>query len=216
MLVTGAASGMGRAIAELFARRGRDGRGHRSRRRRRRVAAEIADAGDGTRWALDVADRDAIDQRRRRGRRRARADRHPRQLRGREPPRADRRRRLRRRVGHDARGEPHRLRAHDPRVPAAPRRATRAAASSTSRRPKASARRRTSRPYTVEQARRRRLTRSLACELGPQGVTVNCICPGPIRTGMTAPIPDDAKERSPAAASRCAATATPRRSRTWC
>jgi len=27
------------------------------------------------------------------------------------------------------------------------------------------------------------------------GVTVNCICPGPIRTGMTAPIPDEAKER---------------------
>jgi 3-oxoacyl-[acyl-carrier protein] reductase len=24
-------------------------------------------------------------------------------------------------------------------------------------------------------------------------VTVNCICPGPILTGMTAPIPDDAK-----------------------
>jgi 3-oxoacyl-[acyl-carrier protein] reductase len=24
---------------------------------------------------------------------------------------------------------------------------------------------------------------------------VNCVCPGPIRTGMTAPIPDEAKER---------------------
>ena len=29
--------------------------------------------------------------------------------------------------------------------------------------------------------------------LGPRGVTVNCVCPGPIRTGMTAPIPEDAK-----------------------
>lgn len=38
------------------------------------------------------------------------------------------------------------------------------------------------------------LTKSLAVELGRHGVTVNCICPGPIRTGMTAEIPDDAKE----------------------
>jgi 3-oxoacyl-[acyl-carrier protein] reductase len=38
------------------------------------------------------------------------------------------------------------------------------------------------------------LTKSLAVELGRHNVTVNCICPGPIRTGMTAPIPDDAKE----------------------
>jgi 3-oxoacyl-[acyl-carrier protein] reductase len=37
------------------------------------------------------------------------------------------------------------------------------------------------------------LTRSLAVELGPSGVTANCICPGPILTGMTAGIPDEAK-----------------------
>ncbi|MYD44614.1 MAG: SDR family oxidoreductase [Gammaproteobacteria bacterium] len=32
------------------------------------------------------------------------------------------------------------------------------------------------------------LTRALAVELGSEGITVNCICPGPIRTGMTANI----------------------------
>ena len=39
------------------------------------------------------------------------------------------------------------------------------------------------------------LTRGLAVELGRTGVTFNCICPGPIRTGMTAGIPDDAKDK---------------------
>ncbi len=34
------------------------------------------------------------------------------------------------------------------------------------------------------------LTRSLAVELGHHGITVNCICPGPIETGMTASIAD--------------------------
>jgi 3-oxoacyl-[acyl-carrier protein] reductase len=50
-------------------------------------------------------------------------------------------------------------------------------------------------PYTVSKHGVVGLTRSLACEIGPQGVTVNCICPGPIHTGMTAIIPDDAKEK---------------------
>jgi 3-oxoacyl-[acyl-carrier protein] reductase len=50
-------------------------------------------------------------------------------------------------------------------------------------------------PYTASKHGVVGLTRSLACELGPQGVTVNCVCPGPINTGMTAPIPDEAKER---------------------
>jgi 3-oxoacyl-[acyl-carrier protein] reductase len=38
------------------------------------------------------------------------------------------------------------------------------------------------------------LTKSLAVELGRHGITVNCICPGPINTGMTASIEDAAKE----------------------
>ena len=38
------------------------------------------------------------------------------------------------------------------------------------------------------------LTKSFAVELGRHGVTVNCICPGPISTGMTSGIPDEAKE----------------------
>ena len=37
------------------------------------------------------------------------------------------------------------------------------------------------------------LTRSLAVELGCDGITVNCICPGPITTGMTARISDEHK-----------------------
>ena len=37
------------------------------------------------------------------------------------------------------------------------------------------------------------LTRSLAVELGRDGITVNCICPGPIATAMTARISDEHK-----------------------
>jgi 3-oxoacyl-[acyl-carrier protein] reductase len=50
-------------------------------------------------------------------------------------------------------------------------------------------------PYTASKHGVIGLTRSLAVELGPQGVNVNCICPGPIKTGMTARIPDEAKAR---------------------
>jgi 3-oxoacyl-[acyl-carrier protein] reductase len=38
------------------------------------------------------------------------------------------------------------------------------------------------------------LTKSMAVELGRHGITANCICPGPILTGMTDAIPDEAKE----------------------
>ena len=48
--------------------------------------------------------------------------------------------------------------------------------------------------YAASKAGVTGLTRALAVELGRHGVTVNCICPGPIDTGMTAPIPQDAKD----------------------
>jgi 3-oxoacyl-[acyl-carrier protein] reductase len=38
------------------------------------------------------------------------------------------------------------------------------------------------------------LTRGLAVDLGRDCITVNCICPGPIRTGITDAIPDEHKE----------------------
>ncbi len=47
--------------------------------------------------------------------------------------------------------------------------------------------------YSAAKAGVAGLTRSLAVEFGRSGITVNCICPGPINTGMTARIPDDAK-----------------------
>ncbi|MEE9253839.1 MAG: SDR family NAD(P)-dependent oxidoreductase [Pseudomonadales bacterium] len=49
-------------------------------------------------------------------------------------------------------------------------------------------------PYTSAKTGVIGLTRSLAVELGREGITVNCICPGPIHTGMTAAISDEHKQ----------------------
>ncbi|MYD99273.1 MAG: SDR family oxidoreductase [Gammaproteobacteria bacterium] len=48
-------------------------------------------------------------------------------------------------------------------------------------------------PYTAAKTGVIGLTRSLAVELGTENITVNCVCPGPIRTGMTESIPEDDK-----------------------
>lgn len=48
--------------------------------------------------------------------------------------------------------------------------------------------------YAASKAGVAGLTRSLAVELGPRGVTVNCILPGPIETGMTERFAADKKE----------------------
>ena len=47
--------------------------------------------------------------------------------------------------------------------------------------------------YSAAKAGVTGLTRSLAVELGPEGITVNCICPGPITTAMTDRVPDEHK-----------------------
>ena len=49
-------------------------------------------------------------------------------------------------------------------------------------------------PYTAAKHGVIGLTRSLALELGPQGITVNCICPGPINTNMTSAIDQKDKD----------------------
>ena len=48
-------------------------------------------------------------------------------------------------------------------------------------------------PYAVAKTGVIGLTRALAVDLGPEGITVNCICPGPIRTALTDAIPEEHK-----------------------
>ena len=48
-------------------------------------------------------------------------------------------------------------------------------------------------PYVAAKTGITGLTRGLAVDLGKDGITVNCICPGPIRTGMTHKVPEEDK-----------------------
>ncbi len=50
-------------------------------------------------------------------------------------------------------------------------------------------------PYTAAKHGVVGLTRSMAVELGAKGVTVNCVCPGPILTGMTEAIPEEMRNK---------------------
>jgi 3-oxoacyl-[acyl-carrier protein] reductase len=47
--------------------------------------------------------------------------------------------------------------------------------------------------YSVAKHASLGLTRAMAVDLGKEGITVNCVCPGPIRTGITEGIPEDDK-----------------------
>ena len=198
-LVTGAASGMGRATAHLFADEGarvavvdlgqdrvdavvEEIRAAHGDDAAIGVVTDVADLGAlhalvetvvGAFGGLDILVNNAGV---------ALADEHP-AGRGRLPHQ----------LGQDRRRQPHR-----PRPPRAPRRA-----------PLPRRRRRPGRQHRLDrvdrddgrdgrlhghQGRRRRADEELAVELGRQGITVNCICPGPIRTGMTAGISDADKE----------------------
>lgn len=49
-------------------------------------------------------------------------------------------------------------------------------------------------PYTAAKHGIIGLTKGLAIELGKEGITVNAVCPGPIHTGITELIPDEHKQ----------------------
>ena len=50
-------------------------------------------------------------------------------------------------------------------------------------------------PYTAAKHGVVGLTRSMAMDLGREGITANCICPGPILTGLTEGIPEPDREK---------------------
>jgi 3-oxoacyl-[acyl-carrier protein] reductase len=191
VLVTGAASGMGRATATVFAREGaKVAVTDRRLEDAEAVAAEIrAEGHDATAWALDVSDADAI------------AKTIPEiaealggldcvinnaGVPGGAPIDAP---------NYEAvweRALPILLTAHPRIIRAAlpflrksksPRIVNIASTEALGATARDSA-------YAAAKAGVTGLTRALAVELGKEGITVNCICPGPINTGMTQAIPE--------------------------
>jgi 3-oxoacyl-[acyl-carrier protein] reductase len=195
VLVTGAASGMGRATATVFAREGaKVAVTDRQLEDAERVAAEIrAEGYDATAWALDVADADAISKT--------------------IPEIAEKLGGLDCVINNagvpggtpiDAanyeavweRAVPILLTAHPRIIRAAlpflrksksPRIVNIASTEALGATARDSV-------YAAAKAGVAGLTRALAVELGKEGITVNCICPGPINTGMTQAIPEADKQ----------------------
>ena len=196
MLVTGAASGMGRATAHVFASEGavvavtdinEDGNRERRRRNqvRRRQCARMATRCDGsrrhqTRSARSCRDRfrrlDILDQQRRLRRRSHPLDgpEYDKHLGSHHHGIADRA------AAIGARGAAY-LRKSD-----AARIVNIASTEGLGATPGDT-------PYVVAKTGVIGLTRGLAVDLGPEGITVNCICPGPIRTALTEAIPEEHK-----------------------
>ncbi len=218
VLVTGAASGMGRATATCSPAKGAKVAvtDRAARRRRARWRPRSAPrAADANAWALDVGDADAIArlipeiaEQLRRARLRG-------QQRRRRRLRADRRGELRGGLGAGAcrscsTAHPRIIRAALPylRKSKSPRIVNIASTEALGATARDSV-------YAAAKAGVTGLTRALAVELGKEGITVNCICPGPINTGMTAGHPRGRQgDLRRTAAPRCAATASRKRWRT--
>lgn len=195
VLITGAASGMGRATAELFAREGAivavtDRQGDLAAT----VAAEIrATGGRAESWNLDLSDSDQI---------RARVETIAGQFGGLDilinnagvggfaaidSPAYDAA--WTRALAVMLTGQQEMVRAALPFLrqadhPRIVNIASTEALGATSR----------NSAYAAAKAGVTGLTRALAVELGREGITVNCICPGPILTGMTEAIPETDRE----------------------
>ncbi len=196
VIVTGAGSGMGRATAILFADEGaRVAAIDQNREPVEKVAAEIQSAGNIARaWACDVSDRESVGQ--------MVADvvsafggvdilvnnagisaALPLESEGYDAAWA-------RVLAVNLTGMTHTIRAALPhlRKSASPRIINIASTEGLGATAGNS-------PYTAAKHGVIGLTRSLALEFGKEGITVNCICPGPIRTGMTEPIPEEMKQK---------------------